>query len=85
MVMERRVRDLIEHLRGNNIPASYAEDRSGALEKIMSMIPEGSLVGFGDSLTLRQVGVVEALRKGHYTFLDPCRREHAAQAAGPHF
>ncbi len=70
-MMERRVRDLVEHLRRNNIPACYVEDRNEALDKIMSMIPEGSVVGFGDSLTLRQVGVVEALRKGHYTFLDP--------------
>jgi len=69
--MERRVRDLIERLRGSNIPACYVEDRSEALEKVMSMIPEGSVVGFGDSLTLRQVGVVDALRKGRYTFLDP--------------
>jgi len=35
------------------------------------MIPEGSVVGFGDSLTLRQIGVVDALEKGDYTFLDP--------------
>jgi len=41
------------------------------LDRIMSMIPEGSVVGFGDSLTLRQIGVVDALEKGHYTFLNP--------------
>lgn len=69
--MEHRVRDLIERLRLNNIPACYVADRSEALEKVMSMIPEGSVVGFGDSLTLRQVGAVDALREGRYTFLDP--------------
>jgi hypothetical protein len=37
----------------------------------MSMIPRGSVVGFGDSLTLRQIGVVDALAEGDYTFLDP--------------
>ncbi|MDH5683073.1 MAG: lactate utilization protein, partial [candidate division WOR-3 bacterium] len=42
-----------------------------AFEKVMSMIPEGSVVGFGDSVTLRQIGVVEALEKGNYTFLNP--------------
>ena len=35
------------------------------------MIPEGSIVGFGDSVTLRQIGVVDALEKGNYTFLNP--------------
>ena len=34
------------------------------------MIPEGSTVGFGDSVTLRQIGVVDALEKGHYVFLN---------------
>jgi hypothetical protein len=69
--MESRVMDLIERLGANNIPARYARDRAEALETIMSMIPEGSVVGFGDSLTLRQIGVVDALRRGDYTFLDP--------------
>ncbi len=35
------------------------------------MIPEGSIVGFGDSVTLSQIGLVEALEKGNYTFLNP--------------
>jgi hypothetical protein len=35
------------------------------------MIPEGSTVGFGDSVTLREIGVVDALEKGNYTFLNP--------------
>jgi hypothetical protein len=81
MTMERRVRDLIERLSGNNIPACYVENRGEALEKIMSMIPEGSVVGFGDSLTLRQVGVVGALRKGDYTFLDPWAPGISAEAS----
>jgi len=37
------------------------------------MIPEGAVVGFGDSLTLRQIGVLDALAKGNYTFLNPWR------------
>ena len=37
----------------------------------MSLIPERSVVGSGDSLTLRQIGAVDALEKGNYTFLDP--------------
>ena len=62
---------MIEILSKNNIPAFYQETKEHALEKVMSMIPKGSTVGFGDSLTLRQIGVVEALEKGAYHFLNP--------------
>jgi hypothetical protein len=69
--MEHKVRVLIERLANNNISALYAPDKTAAFETVMSMIPEGSLVGFGDSLTLHQIGVVDALEQGPYTFLNP--------------
>ena len=65
------IETLIGRLRGNNIPCVYAATREEALARVMSMIPEGSVVGFGDSMTLRQIGVVDALTEGDYTFLDP--------------
>jgi len=69
--MKRRIQQLIQRLGESNIAAVYVENSRDAFEKVMSMIPEGSVVGFGDSLTLRQIGVVDALEKGNYTFLNP--------------
>jgi hypothetical protein len=69
--MGPEIQGLIERLGENNIPAFYVRTRGEAFEKVMSMIPEGSVVGFGDSLTLRQIGVVDALAEGSYTFLNP--------------
>ena len=69
--MKQTIQKLIKILRKNNIKALYAKDRIQAFEIVMSLIPEGSIVGFGDSMTLRQIGVVEALEKGNYTFLNP--------------
>jgi L-lactate utilization protein LutC len=69
--MKRHIQELIKKLGENNIPAFYVRNRGQAFEKVMSMIPEGSVVGLGDSLTLRQIGVVDALTKGNYTFLNP--------------
>ncbi|MDH5186782.1 MAG: lactate utilization protein, partial [candidate division WOR-3 bacterium] len=62
--MKQNISSLIEKLGKNNISALYVQNRMQAFEKVMSMIPEGSVVGFGDSVTLRQIGVVEALEKG---------------------
>lgn len=71
--MKTKVLQLVKRLNKNNISAFYVKNRSDALDKVISMIPEGSLVGFGDSLTLRQIGVVDVLEKGNYTFLNPWR------------
>ena len=71
--MKSRIRKLIQKLGENNIAAVFVENRKVALDKVMSMIPERSVVGFGDSLTLRQIGVVDALEEGNYTFLNPWR------------
>ncbi len=69
--MIKQIKKLIGTLGDNNISAFYVENRKQALQKVMSMIPKGSVVGFGDSLTLRQLGVVEAVAQGGYTFLNP--------------
>ena len=71
--MKRKIQQLIDKLGENNIPAFYVHNRREAFDKVMSMIPEGSVVGFGDSLTLRQIGVVDALEEGNFTFLNPWR------------
>ena len=65
------IQTLIQTLGDNNIPAFYAATRREAFDEIMSMIPVGSVVGLGDSLTLRELGVVDALTEGNYTFLNP--------------
>ena len=69
--MEPGIQDLIDKLGENNIPAVFVETGREACSKVMSMIPEGSVVGFGDSLTLEQIGVVKALEEGNFEFLNP--------------
>jgi hypothetical protein len=69
--VKAEIQALIQRLGNNNIPAIYVTSRREAFEQVMSMIPEGSVVGFGDSLTLREIGVVDALSQGAYTFLNP--------------
>jgi hypothetical protein len=72
--MKQNIPSLIEKLSRNNISALYVENKMQAFEKVISMIPEGSIVGFGDSLTIRQIGLVDALEKGNYTFLNPWQK-----------
>jgi L-lactate utilization protein LutB len=71
--MKVEIERLVEKLRENNIPAVYVENGKEACTQVMSMIPDGGIVGLGDSLTLKQIGVVDALEQGNYTFLNPWR------------
>jgi hypothetical protein len=69
--MNPDIQTLLGELRSNNIAATYVPDGPSARDLVLSMVPEGAVVGFGDSLTLRQIGVVDALVQGPYHFLDP--------------
>jgi hypothetical protein len=68
--MNPDIQILIARLEANNLSATYVPDRQAARDLVLSMIPKGAVVGYGDSLTLRQIGVVEALENGPYTFLN---------------
>ena len=69
--MHHKIKNLIAVLGKNNISAYFVRSRRDAFEKVMSILPEGSVVGLGDSLTLKQIGVIDALEGGPYTFLNP--------------
>lgn len=56
----------------------YCPTKSDALKTALSLIPEGSSVSYGGSLTLQETGIRDALQKGPYRYLDP----NAVQGAG---
>ncbi len=60
----------VEALNTNNIECVVAADKQEALEKALALIPEGSTVGLGGSVTVEQIGLLEKLRTGNYTLYD---------------
>ena len=50
-------------LKRNGFKAIYADNSREALDKVMSLIPKEAKVGIGGSVTVREVGLVEALKK----------------------
>jgi hypothetical protein len=69
--MDDRIERLIERLAANNIPAIYVDDREQAVERILDMIPEESVVGFGDSVTVREIGLLDAIENSGHETLNP--------------
>ncbi|MCW3976259.1 MAG: lactate utilization protein [Candidatus Bathyarchaeota archaeon] len=61
--IEGRAQRVIEALRNNGFDAIYLQTKEEAFDKIMNLIPKGSLVGIGGSVTIREIGLVDALVK----------------------
>ena len=50
--------------------AWYCDNASQALEKALSLIPEGASVGWGGATAAQQIGLIEAVRQGNYIAYD---------------
>jgi len=59
---EKQVERAINALKKNNFEALYVTDSKAALEEVMKRIPDGSTVGVGGSVTLGQIGLLDALK-----------------------
>lgn len=58
-----------EALRANGFQVHVAWDRESAKETVLKLVPEGSTVGVGGSVTVRELGLVEELeRRGFRVF-----------------
>lgn len=74
-VMEDPVAQAIASLRQNGFEAFYAVDVPSAREVVLSRIPIGATVGVGDSVSVRQLGVLEELEAGGRLVVNPFGKE----------
>lgn len=71
---EKQVERTIKALKKNNFEALFVPDSKAAFEEVMKQIPDGSLVGVGGSVTLAQIGLLEALEKRNINFIFPMKQ-----------
>ena len=60
----------VKGLASRNMTGYYAENREAALRQALALIPEGSSVAMGGALSAHEIGLVDALKKGNYNFID---------------
>ena len=60
----------IAGLESRNMSGYYAADRGEALKIALELIPEGSSVTMGGAMSAHEIGLVDALKKGNYSFID---------------
>ena len=61
---------VIKGLESRNMTGYYAADRAEALKTALSLIPEGSAVTMGGTMSAHEIGLVEALKNGNFNFID---------------
>ena len=61
---------MIKNLKRRNFEAFYCPTAAEAVERISAMIPDGSSVSWGGSMTIRDMGLTAALHKRDLTLLD---------------
>lgn len=61
---------IIKALESRNHEAYYADSAEAALAKALELIPEGSSIGWGGSMTTEAIGLNNAIKNGNYKALD---------------
>ena len=67
---EKRAQILIKNLQKRQFEAYYCENREKALEMALSLIPKGSVVGWGGAMSAQQIGLLEAMHGEDYRCID---------------
>ncbi len=66
---------VINGFKSRNMEAYYAADKEEALKIALSLIPEGSSVTMGGAMSAHEIGLVEAIKNGNYSFIDRDKAE----------
>ena len=68
---------VIKNMEKRQMEGYYAKDKKEALSILLSLIPEGSSIGYGGSVSLTEIGALEALSGENYNLI---ARENAKTA-----
>ncbi|MBO4375383.1 MAG: lactate utilization protein [Lachnospiraceae bacterium] len=61
---------VIKGLESRNMTGYYAPAAQDALKKALELIPQGSVVTMGGGMSVHEIGLVDALKAGKYSFID---------------
>lgn len=67
---DKLAKAMINKLAARNMEGFYVQTKEEAKELALSLIPEGSSVGWGGSMTVKATGLLDALIEGNYKELN---------------
>lgn len=61
---------IIKNMEKRQIEGYYCSDKKSALKKALELIPKGSSIGWGGSVTLSEIGLMDAIQNGNYKIIN---------------
>lgn len=73
-------RTIIENLSKRNMEGYYFENSADCVKAIVESIPEGSVVSWGGSETIKETGLMDAVHNGPYELIDRSTAKNPEEA-----
>lgn len=67
---ENQAATIIKNLAKRNMEGHYCPDAASAVQLALSLMPEGSVISWGGSMTLGEIGLMDVLKEHPYTLID---------------
>ena len=67
---EELAQKIIKGLKSRNMTGYYVKTKEEALNKALELIPEQSKITKGGSMSVNEIGLVDALKAGNYEYCD---------------
>lgn len=61
---------IIKGLQKRNMEGYFCETSHDAVEKALSLMPEGSVISWGGSMSISECGLMDAIKEKNYTLID---------------
>lgn len=71
---------IIENLKKRNMEGYYFESSSECVKAIIDSIPSGSVISWGGSETVKEMGLMEAVHNGSYELIDRTAAQNPEEA-----
>ena len=66
----RTAQSIIKELEKRNMEGFFCETSKDAVEKVLSLLPDGATISWGGSETIKECGLMDAIHNGNYNLLD---------------
>ena len=67
---EARAKTIIKNLEKRNMEGVYCASKEDALKQALSYIEKGSSVSWGGSMSIEEIGLIDAVKAGDYQVID---------------
>ena len=77
---QNTAKTIIANLEKRNMSGYYCATKEDALSKALELITETSSVGWGGSMTMEEIGLIQTLKEGNYDAIDRMQGDKKEQA-----